>query len=126
MERKLLNPEKHDILAKLCRGAGFSEGLRKVTSEDLVIFECTSIQELEELVLSAVSAMREMVGIETETLAIECALALDGGTATNLSGRREEFLFTETFSMRTLMRKEDRGIDLIVTTMSRVRSKRTA
>ncbi len=118
----LLN-EKRDILAKLCKGAGFVARLKIVSDQDLVIFGCSSVNDFSELVLSAMSAMREMVGIETETLAIECALALDDGTATDLTGRREEFLLGEQFSMRTLMRKEDRGIDLMLATMERMQSK---
>lgn len=117
------NEQKHKIIAKLFRGLGFRSNLEALTRDDIATFDCSSIEQFEALVVTAVRAMREMVGIETETLAVECALALDGGSEINLMNRREEFLFTETFSMRTLMRYERQGVDYLVTTIERARSK---
>lgn len=123
---KSLQVKREVLIRQLCVGYGFVANLHLISDVDLRNFSCTNIEEFKTLVMQSVSKMKEMVGIETEALAIECALALDGGSEGTLTERRTEFLYTETFSYRTLIRKEVAGVKYLIQTFDKINVKQDA
>lgn len=123
---KSLQTKREMLIRQLCVGYGFAANLHLIKNVDLRNFNCANIEEFETLVTQSVSKMKEMVGIETEALAIECALALDGGSEGTLTERRTEFLYTEAFSYRTLIRKEVVGVKYLLRTFDKINVKQDA
>jgi hypothetical protein len=120
----LIKDSRIETIYRLCKGRGLVANVNKgvLTACELDQFQCSTAEDFVILIKSATIELSRMIGIETEVTALRCALSIDEGQETmTLLERREEFLLSETkMSMRTLMRKEQRGVGYLIQYLERI------
>ncbi len=111
------NDRRVRTLRRLCRGEGLRGNLHLVTSDDLVLFKCTSRDEFVELIDTALrlAVMRESRTAMGENLrCLQFALALYNDAPVALLRRRQEQMIALGVSEDTLRRRETIGAEYLL------------